>query len=246
MCPTHHHCRTATDGSSDRRVVSTRLMKFVSIPLGNRPVRVNLGCGPMAPAGWINIDGSPNVLLDRVRVVKRALRMLGVLSDAHMTSWPDEIVHFDVRKPLPFEAGSVECIYSSHLLEHLYLCDAQAVLGESRRVLATGGVLRLALPDAEQLAADLLNGVTDGTDDPGLYFNRRLWAHPLMRPSRRQKIASLFGGSTHRWQPTRSLVTSLLKEAGFTRVWECRFLQGNLPDLATVEHREESFFLEAA
>ena len=220
-------------------------MKCDRIPVGPDPLRVNLGCGPMAPAGWVNIDGSPNVLLDRVRVVKRGLRVLGVLSEAHMTSWPDEVVYFDVRKPLPFDDSSVQSIYSSHLLEHLYLFDAQAVLSESRRVLAPGGVLRLALPDAERLAADLLNGVSDGTDDPGLYFNRRLWAHPLMRPSRRQKIASVFGGSTHRWQPTRSFVTSLLKGAGFSQVFECQFLQGNLPDLASVEHREESFFLEA-
>ena len=220
-------------------------MKSDLIRPGDGPVRVNLGCGPMAPEGWVNIDGSPNVLLDRFRIVKRGLRMCGVLSDAHMTAWPEEIVYFDVRKPLPFDDRSVESIYSSHLLEHLYLFDAQAVLGESRRVLAPGGVLRLALPDAERLAADLVNGVTDGTDDPGLYFNRRLWAHPLVRPSRRQKIASVFGGSTHRWQPTRSLVTSLLKGAGFTQVRECQYLQGNLPDLANVEHREESFFLEA-
>ena len=220
-------------------------MKVNPISPGGDPVRLNLGCGPMAPAGWLNIDGSPNVLLDRVRVVKRSLRVLGVLSDAHMTSWPDEVIYFDVRKPLPFDDGSVDSIYSSHLLEHLYLFDAQAVLSDSRRVLAPGGVLRLALPDAERLAADLLNGVSDGIDDPGLYFNRRLWAHPLNRPSRRQKVASVFGGSTHKWQPTRSLVTSLLKGAGFSQICECQFLQGNLPDLATVEHREESFFVEA-
>jgi len=199
----------------------------------------------MAPEGWVNIDGSPNVLLDRFGVVKRGLRMLGLLSDAHMTSWPDEIVYLDLRKPLPFKNESVDSIYSSHLLEHLYLFDARALLAESRRVLPPGGVLRLALPDAERIAAELLNGVTDGTDDPGLYFNRRLWAHPLMRPSGRQKLVSVFGGSTHRWQPTRSLVTSMLKEAGFSEVREYQFLKGRLPDLKTVEHREESFFLEA-
>lgn len=49
---------------------------------------------------------------------------------------------------LPFFAdGSAQLIYCSHALEYFDRDDARRVLAEWRRVLAPGGVLRLAVPD---------------------------------------------------------------------------------------------------
>jgi len=208
-------------------------------------LRLNLGCGPNAVDGWINIDRSPNVVLDRLPAVKQSLAKLRILSAPHMESWPREVVRVDVRKGLDYPTGSATAIYSSHMLEHMYLEEARAVLRESRRILAPGGVLRLALPDGEQIAADLIKGVAPDGEDPGLEFNRRLCAFSFEPPTRRQRIVGKFGGSPHRWQPTRGLVTMLLRQAGYSTVEECTFQVGRLPDVASVEHREESFFLEA-
>lgn len=206
---------------------------------------LNLGCGLAAPEGWINIDRSPNLYLDRVRPLKRTLHRAGLLQDAHMAPWPDNIRRVDIRKRLPFETGSVDGVYSSHTLEHLYLDEAQRVLGECRRVLRTGGVLRLALPDASEFARELVTGLERGEDGAGREFNRMIGGHPTSRPTPKRRVMKLLASPPHRWQPTPDLVHDLLIEAGFGTVQPRNFQDGELPDLKSVEHRERSLFVEA-
>ena len=50
-----------------------------------------------------------------------------------------------------FEDGSVDLIYSSHSLAYFDRIEVKALLQEWRRVLAGGGVLRLAVPDFDKL-----------------------------------------------------------------------------------------------
>lgn len=206
-------------------------------------LRLNLGCGLQAPAGWANLDRSPNLLLDRVHPLKRVLRGLGILSEAHMASWPRNIVLHDLRKPLPYEDGSAEAVYSSHTLEHLYLDEAAAVLRDVQRVLRPDGVVRLALPDAEAMAREFLAASDDA--EAARRFTWELNAGPLEAPSRRARAMAPLASGFHRWQPTWSLVRSMLEEAGFADVRRCGFLQGDCPDLASVEHRDGSLFVEA-
>lgn len=207
-------------------------------------VRVNLGCGLNAPDGWINIDRSISLTLDRLAPLKSLLYRIGLLQDEHMVDWPRNIRRIDARKGLPFARGSVAAIYSSHMLEHLYLDEARDVMRECRRILHGGGRIRLALPDAEVWARRLLEGGGDGTTDPGLEFNKQLKAYPFQPPTLRDRLLDLVRASPHRWQPTSSLVKTLLLEAGFSDVTEQEFLRGDFPDLASVEHRSESLFIQ--
>jgi SAM-dependent methyltransferase len=162
-----------------------------------------------------------------------------------MIVWPEGIVFHDVRKSLPFPNGSASAIYSSHMLEHLYFDEAKLVLADFRRLLSGEGVLRLALPDSEQLAAVFLHNINRDGAKATLDFNLGLAAHPMSRPSGLRRLSSRVGASLHRWQPTRALVTRMLSDAGFGSVTEHEYLSGDLVDLESVEHREESFFLEA-
>lgn len=55
----------------------------------------------------------------------------------------------DISQPLPFPDGSVEIIYSEHVLEHFTYPDPLAkVLAECRRILKPGGVFSCAVPNA--------------------------------------------------------------------------------------------------
>jgi predicted SAM-dependent methyltransferase len=59
-------------------------------------------------------------------------------------------VHADVyadMTALPFDRGSFELIYASHVLEHAHRHMVLATLTHWRDLLAAGGVLRLAVPD---------------------------------------------------------------------------------------------------
>jgi predicted SAM-dependent methyltransferase len=82
---------------------------------------INLGCGPVPLAGWVNVD------------IARA---------------PHIDVVWDLRRGMPFPDSSCSAVFSEHVIEHLSRDDAERLLGECHRVLERGGVLRLSTPDA--------------------------------------------------------------------------------------------------
>jgi predicted SAM-dependent methyltransferase len=89
-----------------------------------RPLRLHIGCGQQAIAGWINIDSKALPGVDRV---------------------------LDVRRGLPFRL--VSAIYAEHFLEHLPFDDGLAFLKECRRVLAPSGILRVSTPNLDWVYA---------------------------------------------------------------------------------------------
>jgi hypothetical protein len=82
--------------------------------------RVNLGCGPDAPAGWVNVDGSWNAWFSNHPGIRKALELVGVIQKNVGAHWNVRPLVHDLTKPLPFEGNSVGAIYGSHVLEHLY------------------------------------------------------------------------------------------------------------------------------
>lgn len=105
------------------RAYSKRLRAATAVLAGvARPLKLNLGCGEVFFAGWINVD-----LEDR-----RKANLLWNLAD---------------RFPLPDECCSL--IYSEHLMEHFSVEDGLKILCECRRLLVPRGVLRIAMPDLE-------------------------------------------------------------------------------------------------
>lgn len=94
-----------------------------------RPVLINIGCGSVWHPDWINLDAHP--------------------TNPSIQSW-------DADNELPFESGSVDGCYASHFLEHLPVEKARRILLECLRVLRSGGVLRLAVPDLEAIVREYL------------------------------------------------------------------------------------------
>ncbi|MBA3480342.1 MAG: methyltransferase domain-containing protein, partial [Pirellulales bacterium] len=99
---------------------------------------LNIGCGACRHADWVNLDLNPNS--------------------------PD-VIALDATKGLPFESNTVDVCYSSHVLEHLSREEATSFIGEQRRVLKKGGVIRVVVPDLEGICRlylayldDLVNG----------------------------------------------------------------------------------------
>ena len=94
------------------------------------PLRLHLGAGGSAKAGWTNVD---------------------------LAGHPVELA-WDVTKPLPFPDGSVEAVFHEHMLEHLTLEQAYALTRDCHRVLAPDGVLRIVVPDAGAYARSYAHG----------------------------------------------------------------------------------------
>lgn len=87
-------------------------------------IYLNLGCGSRYHPEWLNID---------LHAVAR-----GVISH-------------DLSRGVPLRDDSCDVVYHSHLLEHLRRSDALFLLRECYRVLKPGGILRVAVPDLEQI-----------------------------------------------------------------------------------------------
>jgi predicted SAM-dependent methyltransferase len=92
-------------------------------------MRANLGCGNQICPGWINID-----------IVRTG---------------PSVVAH-DLSTGIPLPNASCEVVYHSHVLEHLKRPDAQFFMRECFRVLKPGGIIRVAVPDLEQVCRQYL------------------------------------------------------------------------------------------
>lgn len=152
----------------------------------------------------------------------------------------------DVTRGLPYDSDSVDVIYSSHMLEHVHLDQAEGLLREFRRVLRSDGICRLALPDGEALARQLIADLDAGVPEASRRYNERLHSHPVSAPSTAERYLAGFTGAVHRWQPTAQLVADLLRVAGFGTIQRCAFRVGCCPDLDLVEMRPDSLFFEAS
>lgn len=130
--------------------------------------------------GWINVDA--NIISAKIDV------------------WAD------LRAPLPFHDGTMDCAYSHHVVEHIGKMDDH--FHEVFRVLKPGGVYRVAGPDAD-------NAIEMFKAGNGSWFGK----FPEDRASIGGKLDNfIICGRHHFALLTKSFITELLENAGFTDV----------------------------
>jgi len=95
---------------------------------------LNIGCGGNYNKDWINLD---------------------LYKSEH-------VKYHNIKKKLPFSDDSVDVIYHSHVLEHLDKYEAKRFIDDCFRVLKTGGVMRVVVPDLEQIAREYLDNMEKG------------------------------------------------------------------------------------
>lgn len=210
-------------------------------------LRLHLGSHARAVPGWENLDSSPNVYLSRVPALQRALRGARIL-DEHQaaTRFPRNVVHADVRKGLRYADASAAYVYSSHMIEHLARWQALELVRECRRVLRTGGVLRLATPDLEAWIREYLDGDTTSGPTPADSLMEKLATFRDSPGSAAQRFARrALGSSQHQWLYDARSLSHLLREGGFPDPVVREYREGDVPDLAELEHHADSLFVEA-
>lgn len=103
------------------------LYKWQRIEPTMHPVKVNLGSGLYVAPGWINIDGSVKTLFAKLPqfAVRRAYS-LATVKDTHSRDefvtllGAHQFVYHNLKYGIPFRDSSVDFIFSSHVLHHLY------------------------------------------------------------------------------------------------------------------------------
>lgn len=86
---------------------------------------LNLGCGTRFHSAWTNID---------------------------FVSTGEGVIAYNLAQGIPFPDNSFDVVYHSHVLEHFSKTAAKSFLLECYRVLCPQGILRVVIPDLEQIA----------------------------------------------------------------------------------------------
>jgi SAM-dependent methyltransferase len=210
--------------------------------------RLNLGCGPNAPAGWVNVDGSWNAWLSNHVHLHKTLMAFGLFGDKNPgAQWNVRPLVHDLTEPLPFADNTISAIYGAHVLEHLYLVDAQRLLGECKRVLRPDGVIRLVVPDLHSMVAIYLkskNGESLSSSEKSAAadkLNEKLGFRSPAPPSGNflLRFYSLWKDfHHHKWMYDSDSLIRCMESAGFATVREKGYLQSDIPGIEEVEEKE--------
>lgn len=90
---------------------------------------LNLGCGHRFHSAWTNVN---------------------------FVSTDENVLAYDITQRIPFPDVSFDVVYHSHLLEHLSRQQAEFLIRECYRVLRPKSVLRVVVPDLEQIVRTYL------------------------------------------------------------------------------------------
>ena len=174
-------------------------------------VKLHLGCGTVYKDGWINIDNNSDNNIQKLDL------------------------EWDLRKPLPFPANSVDFIFNEHFLEHLTVEEGISAIKDFFRVLKPGGVMRIAIPDLESAIQSYYdtnwkeNGKASA-EKFGLTFIQ----------TRAEGININFRWWGHKWLYDWEELERRLKEAGCEKIKRCRLFESEHDALKNMETRNES------
>ncbi len=102
---------------------------------------LNLGCGNRYHSDWTNVD---------------------------FVSTGEDVLAHNLLQGIPFEDNHFKVVYHSHVLEHFAKKDGKEFIKECHRVLKKNGIIRIAVPDLEQIAREYiknLEGALQGSEE---------------------------------------------------------------------------------
>jgi ubiquinone/menaquinone biosynthesis C-methylase UbiE len=183
----------------------------------NMVQRINVGCGQTPTPGWSNFDNSLSVRLAKHRRVTTVLDKLGLLEKAHKDfiafATNADIKFANGAKSIPLANNSVGVMYSCHMLEHLDKQDARAFLIEAQRVLVSGGILRLALPDISKQVKEYIE-----TGDADAFIDKTKLTRTRPRTVAQRLKYLLLGDRDHLWMYDGPSLVRFMRDAGFQDV----------------------------
>ena len=141
---------------------------------------------------------------------------------------------FDLRNGLPFPDHSISMIYAEHVLEHFEYAEFTFLLGEVRRVLTTGGIFSIVVPDIRPL----LMAYSAPHDE---FVRHVTYEYPGYRTTKLDIINFLFymdGGHKNAFDVEN--MTRALSDAGFADIRTRDFD----PKLDREERRVNSLYME--
>ena len=100
---------------------------------------LNVGCGGKFHTDWVNID---------------------------VVSQSPHVIQHDITKGLPFKDNTFEVVYHSQVLEHFHKKEGTEFIRECFRVLKPGGIIRIVVPDLENIIREYLKLLEQNLNNP--------------------------------------------------------------------------------
>jgi predicted SAM-dependent methyltransferase len=175
------------------------------------------------------------------------IRTLGRKTLSSNSGWDVKVKFKNILK-MKLQPNSVQVVYSSHLLEHLYYNQCEQLLQKLHYSMIEGGIIRLALPDYDAFIRKFIKTFESNPLIAMQEFEGSLLSHPLIKPSIRTKLWNQITGNLHihRWHPNFAVVQEMLLKIGFTSIERCQYRESSLEEINHLENREfMTFYIEA-
>jgi len=215
-------------------------------------IKLNLGCGAVRPAGWINADSSLNANLQRIPVIGKVVNRI-----FETVEYDDSnMVYMNVNNRWSdYKDNSVDVIYSSHMFEHLSLKSADLYLKESFRCLKPGGAIRVVVPDLYKICKKYILEYETGIENPSDHIMRAI---NMNREGQYGSDLGILKKSVLEWQGyphqhkfmyDEKSLTQKFKQVGFVDILSLEYGTSKyISDIKDVEGKSEPFlsvYLEA-
>ena len=211
-------------------------------------MRINVGCGKNTTKGWRNFDNSLSLWFAKLGFLSKILFKLKIFDQSEYQyiqfCRSHGIEYGDVVKGLSIQPGSVDVLYSSHMIEHLDLIEVEQFLENAKKILRSGGgIIRLVVPDLRKFVQRYLE-----TGDADAFVKETLLGQTKPRTIL-QKIRALFvGPQGHCWAYDGKSLCELLMRHGFVNVQILSPGETRIKDPGELDLREresQSVFVEA-
>lgn len=174
----------------------------------NPKTMLHLGCGRNYFNDWINIDNNSYNDIQKLDL------------------------HWDVRKKLPFKDNSVDFIYNEHFFEHLNIEESLSVLNDFKRILKPNGVIRISMPDLDEIVQIYLNPHYKPEDFSAVMGTELL--------TKAEFLNVYFRWWGHQWLYNWEELERRLKTAGFSKIKQCQIGVSEYKELNNIEQRTDS------
>jgi SAM-dependent methyltransferase len=201
---------------------------------------LNLGCGTRTSQhpDVVNVDWSLYIRIKKSRFLRTAVSpFLDAARRSRLDQMGGHLLAHDLSKGIPFDSGSVDVVYHSHVLEHLDRPVARSFLEETLRVLKPGGLCRIVVPDFEFLCRAYIQHLDGCRRDPQQRAGHEDFVEGVLEQSVRRKAAATDGrkgaarlidqlllgdarrrGETHQWMYDGVTLPHILEGLGYRQV----------------------------
>lgn len=143
-----------------------------------------------------------------------------------------------LQKKLPFKNNYLKLIYCEHVLEHLSYKQGIFFLKEAYRTLKEGGIIRIAMPDLD----DLIEGYQTNWKK----FDWINWPEYSFVKTKAEMLNIAFRWWEHQYLYNKEELARAFKEAGFKEIYFAKNSQSNVKDLINLETRVDSKLIAEA